>query len=92
MFQPSKGNVAFGSASDGWAFRLDQFADMYSAKLGAKPSALVQVRPQLPFLSNCACQLHRRCILVWSGTLCAISRTCHSMAWPGIFFVVARVL
>jgi ribosome assembly protein 1 len=44
VFQPSKGNVAFGSASDGWAFRLDQFADMYSAKLGAKPAALVQVR------------------------------------------------
>lgn len=43
VFQPSKGNVAFGSASDGWAFRLDQFADMYSAKLGAKPAALVQV-------------------------------------------------
>jgi ribosome assembly protein 1 len=32
--------VAFGSAGDGWAFRLDQFADMYSAKLGAKPAAL----------------------------------------------------
>lgn len=44
VFQPSKGNVAFGSASDGWAFMLDQFADMYSAKLGAKPAALVQVR------------------------------------------------
>jgi hypothetical protein len=44
VFQPSRGNVAFGSASDGWAFRLDQFADMYSAKLGAKPAALVQVR------------------------------------------------
>jgi ribosome assembly protein 1 len=40
VFQPSKGNVAFGSAGDGWAFRLDQFADMYSAKLGAKPAAL----------------------------------------------------
>lgn len=40
IFQPSKGNVAFGSASDGWAFRLDQFAEMYSAKLGAKPAAL----------------------------------------------------
>jgi hypothetical protein len=43
VFQPCKGNVAFGSASDSWAFRLDQFADMYSAKLGAKPAALVQV-------------------------------------------------
>ncbi|WIA32200.1 hypothetical protein OEZ86_003049 [Tetradesmus obliquus] len=40
VFQPSKGNVAFGSAGDGWAFRLGQFAAMYSAKLGAKPAAL----------------------------------------------------
>jgi hypothetical protein len=32
--------VAFGSAIDGWAFRVDQFADMYALKLGAKPAAL----------------------------------------------------
>jgi hypothetical protein len=37
VFQPQKGNVAFGSAADGWAFSLDQFAAMYSEKLGAKP-------------------------------------------------------
>lgn len=40
MFQPSAGSVAFGSAADGWAFTLEQFAHMYSAKLGAKPGAL----------------------------------------------------
>lgn len=40
IFQPSKGNVAFGSAHDGWAFTLDQFAHMYAEKLGAKPEAL----------------------------------------------------
>jgi hypothetical protein len=28
MFLPGSGNVAFGSAYDGWAFTLDQFAAM----------------------------------------------------------------
>lgn len=36
MFQPSRCNVAFGSAHDGWAFTLDQFAAMYAEKLGCK--------------------------------------------------------
>ncbi len=35
-FQPVQCNVAFGSAHDGWAFRLDQFADMYAEKLQCK--------------------------------------------------------
>ena len=35
-FQPSSCNVAFGSAHDGWAFRLDQFAAMYAEKLGCR--------------------------------------------------------
>ena len=35
-FQPSRCNVAFGSAHDGWAFRLDQFAAMYADKLGCR--------------------------------------------------------
>ena len=35
-FRPSRGNVAFGSAHDGWAFRLDQFAAMYADKLGCR--------------------------------------------------------
>lgn len=37
---PQVGNVAFGSAHDGWAFRTDQFAAMYAEKLGCKPEAL----------------------------------------------------
>ena len=31
---PEKGTVAFGETSQGWAFTLDFFADMYAAKLG----------------------------------------------------------
>jgi ribosome assembly protein 1 len=30
VFSPELGNVAFGSAFDGWAFRLSQFAEIYS--------------------------------------------------------------
>ncbi|GLC55413.1 hypothetical protein PLESTB_000984700 [Pleodorina starrii] len=41
-FDPVVGSVAFGSAADGWAFRLDQFAEMYAEKLGCKPEALVR--------------------------------------------------
>jgi ribosome assembly protein 1 len=40
MFSPIKGNVAFASAYDGWAFQIDQFAELYAAKLGCKPSVL----------------------------------------------------
>lgn len=40
VFRPEVGNVAFGSAYDGWAFRVDQFADMYAEKLGCKAQAL----------------------------------------------------
>lgn len=36
VFQPMQCTVAFGSAYDGWAFRLDQFADMYAEKMGCK--------------------------------------------------------
>lgn len=42
IFDPSKGNVVFGCAFDGWAFRLQQFAEMYAKMLGASASALVQ--------------------------------------------------
>ncbi len=35
-FRPDRCNVAFGSAHDGWAFRLDQFAGMYADKLGCR--------------------------------------------------------
>eukprot|EP00188_Purpureofilum_apyrenoidigerum_P005194 Plantae.Rhodophyta-Purpureofilum_apyrenoidigerum.ctg65398.p1 GENE.Plantae.Rhodophyta-Purpureofilum_apyrenoidigerum.ctg65398~~Plantae.Rhodophyta-Purpureofilum_apyrenoidigerum.ctg65398.p1 ORF type:complete len:263 (-),score=48.03 Plantae.Rhodophyta-Purpureofilum_apyrenoidigerum.ctg65398:527-1315(-) len=33
-FAPENGNVAFASAVDGWAFRLDNFASMYAQKFG----------------------------------------------------------
>ena len=40
LFSPSKGNVAFASAHDGWAFRLTQFAAMYAVKMGCNAPAL----------------------------------------------------
>ena len=40
-FTPEAGNVLFASAVDGWAFRLSQFADLWSAKLGCKAEALL---------------------------------------------------
>ncbi|KAJ7560383.1 hypothetical protein O6H91_04G126800 [Diphasiastrum complanatum] len=39
-FSVEKGNIAFASAGDGWAFRIEQFANLYAAKLGASGSAL----------------------------------------------------
>lgn len=39
-FSPVKGNVAFGSAHDGWAFTVQQFASMYAKKLGCKAEPL----------------------------------------------------
>ena len=42
MFSPERGNVAFASAYDGWAFTIDQFADMYAAKMGASRRALLK--------------------------------------------------
>lgn len=41
-FSPEKGNVVFGSAGDGWAFRLEDFAAMYAVKLKCKPTALLR--------------------------------------------------
>ncbi|KAI8141466.1 P-loop containing nucleoside triphosphate hydrolase protein [Fennellomyces sp. T-0311] len=41
-FDPSKGNVIFSSAVDGWAFRIQQFASIYFKKLGFKESVLQQ--------------------------------------------------
>ena len=37
---PEKGNVAFASAADGWAFRTGQFAALYAAKLGVSAAGL----------------------------------------------------
>ncbi|EPX71808.1 GTPase Ria1 [Schizosaccharomyces octosporus yFS286] len=41
-FSPEQGNVIFASASDGWAFFLDQFSDFYEKKLGMKSSVLTK--------------------------------------------------
>lgn len=42
-FSPEKGNVAFASAHDGWAFRVDQFAAMHAPKMGIKPEKLAGI-------------------------------------------------
>ncbi|KAJ1561950.1 Elongation factor-like GTPase 1, partial [Nowakowskiella sp. JEL0078] len=42
-FSPERGNVIFTSAIDGWAFRIDQFAQIYAAKLGVKEEMLKKV-------------------------------------------------
>lgn len=39
-FALERGNVVFACALDGWAFRIDQFAALYAAKLGASQTAL----------------------------------------------------
>eukprot|EP01122_Echinamoeba_exundans_P014041 TRINITY_DN6280_c0_g1_i1.p1 TRINITY_DN6280_c0_g1~~TRINITY_DN6280_c0_g1_i1.p1 ORF type:complete len:1109 (+),score=316.15 TRINITY_DN6280_c0_g1_i1:288-3614(+) len=39
-FSPEKGNVVFGSAYDGWGFRINHFADLYSKKWGVKRELL----------------------------------------------------
>lgn len=36
-FEPRKGNVLFGSALDGWAFRLNLFANLFSKKIPTLP-------------------------------------------------------
>ncbi|KAJ3218680.1 Cytoplasmic GTPase/eEF2-like protein (ribosomal biogenesis) [Dinochytrium kinnereticum] len=42
-FSPEAGNVIFSSAIDGWAFRIDQFASIYAAKMKVKESVLRKV-------------------------------------------------
>ncbi|TPX60007.1 hypothetical protein PhCBS80983_g02070 [Powellomyces hirtus] len=42
-FSPDAGNVIFASAIDGWAFRIDQFAQIYAAKLGIREDLLRKV-------------------------------------------------
>lgn len=39
-FDPSRGNVIFASAIDGWAFRLGKFAHLYATKLGVNEANL----------------------------------------------------
>ena len=40
LFSPSKGNVAFACALEGWAFRLNDFAELYAKKLSCNPQSL----------------------------------------------------
>ena len=42
-FAPEKNNVIFGSAMDGWAFTVKQFAGLYERKLGIKRAILEKV-------------------------------------------------
>ncbi|OCT45349.1 Ribosome assembly protein 1 [Cladophialophora carrionii] len=42
-FAPEKNNVIFGSAIDGWAFTVRQFAGIYEKKLGIRKSVLENV-------------------------------------------------
>ncbi|KAJ2550289.1 Cytoplasmic GTPase/eEF2-like protein (ribosomal biogenesis) [Coemansia sp. RSA 1933] len=39
-FSPEQGNVLFGSATDGWAFRVNHFAQTFSEKLGTSTSKI----------------------------------------------------
>ncbi|KAF8353873.1 hypothetical protein PRIPAC_95496 [Pristionchus pacificus] len=39
---PSIGNVGFGSGSQGWAFTLQQFAEIYAEKFGVKVETLMK--------------------------------------------------
>ena len=43
LFSPSKGNVAFACALDGWAFRLCDFAKLYADKLSCNRRTLERV-------------------------------------------------
>ncbi|EOO01612.1 putative elongation factor 2 protein [Phaeoacremonium minimum UCRPA7] len=42
-FAPEKNNVIFGSAIDGWAFTVRQFAGLYEKKLGIKRNIMEKV-------------------------------------------------
>ncbi|KAJ1901963.1 Cytoplasmic GTPase/eEF2-like protein (ribosomal biogenesis) [Kickxella alabastrina] len=41
-FSPEQGNVLFGSAMDGWAFRINHFAQVFAEKLGISSPAKLQ--------------------------------------------------
>eukprot|EP00163_Fabomonas_tropica_P023633 TRINITY_DN41018_c0_g1_i1.p1 TRINITY_DN41018_c0_g1~~TRINITY_DN41018_c0_g1_i1.p1 ORF type:complete len:1148 (-),score=244.21 TRINITY_DN41018_c0_g1_i1:11-3049(-) len=40
FFSPERGNVVFASAADGWGFRTEQFAELYSKKMKIKQEVL----------------------------------------------------
>uniref|UniRef100_UPI0037E8530F elongation factor-like GTPase 1 isoform X2 n=1 Tax=Semicossyphus pulcher TaxID=241346 RepID=UPI0037E8530F len=41
-FSPDQGNVVFASAIDGWGFRIQQFAHIYSQRMGIKKEVLLK--------------------------------------------------
>ncbi|MGH0135427.1 UNVERIFIED_CONTAM: hypothetical protein FKN15_015334 [Acipenser sinensis] len=41
-FSPDQGNVVFASAIDGWGFSVQQFAQLYSKKMGIKAEVLLK--------------------------------------------------
>ncbi|CAB4024121.1 Elongation factor Tu GTP-binding domain-containing 1, partial [Paramuricea clavata] len=41
-FSPDQGNVVFASAVDGWGFRVNDFAEMYSKKIGVRSDVLIK--------------------------------------------------
>lgn len=41
-FSPDQGNVVFASAIDGWGFRIEHFAQIYSQKIGIKKEVLLK--------------------------------------------------
>ncbi|XP_046897726.1 elongation factor-like GTPase 1 [Hypomesus transpacificus] len=41
-FSPDQGNVVFSSAIDGWGFSIQQFADIYSQKMGIRTGVLLK--------------------------------------------------
>ena len=42
FFSPSKGNVLFASAYDGWGFRINDFSEIFSKKMGMNKNTLQQ--------------------------------------------------
>jgi ribosome assembly protein 1 len=40
FFSPEKGNVAFASATNGWAFTLNSFAPRVAKQFGMNPNVL----------------------------------------------------
>lgn len=54
-FAPERGNVAFGSAYDGWAFRINQFAEMYAGGLSVVTISSCAVETSVGGNVRCAC-------------------------------------
>lgn len=43
MFDPARGNVVFSSSTDGWAFRIENFAKLFADRLAICPERLTEV-------------------------------------------------